>query len=253
MRIHESNTQPNLYEKMIIKDIVLQNFKAVEVMEKYGIDFCCKGKKPINAALEEKNIDKKMFFAELDVVASQYTQSDMRFENWDLVFLTQYIVNNHHSYVRESLPRITAHVNKISERHGDRYPFLYEVNHLFLHVTEEMTSHMEKEEKILFPLIKYLADCKRFEERPKNEGYGTVKSPILKMEQEHDSAGEALYKIREITNNYTLPADACTTYNITYKELEEFERDLHKHVHLENNILFPRAIELEEELLKIKK
>lgn len=251
MRTHENTTQ-NLYESMTVKDIVLQNYKAVEVMEKYGIDFCCKGKKEINAALEEKQIDRDRFFNELNNVYLTKPASNERFEKWDLVFLYQYIVNNHHAYVKEAIPRILAHTNKVASRHGEKYPFLYEVNSLFEKVANELTSHMDKEEKILFPLVKYIIDCKKFNEKPKNNGYGTIKAPITKMEQEHDSAGELLYKIRELTSNYTLPKDACTTFYITYQELDEFEKDLHKHVHLENNILFPQAIQIEEELLNTR-
>lgn len=251
MRTHESTSQ-NIYQSMTVKDIVLHNFRTVEIMEKYGIDFCCKGKKEITKALEENSIDRESFFKELDNIYLTDSTNDERFETWDLVFLSQYIVNNHHTYVKEAIPRLLAHTNKVAGRHGEKYPYLHEVNNLFIKVANEMTSHMDKEEKILFPLVKYIIDCKKFNEKPKNNGYGTIKAPITKMEQEHDSAGELLYKIRELTSNYTLPKDACTTFYITYQELDEFEKDLHKHVHLENNILFPQAIQIEEELLNTR-
>jgi len=250
MRTHE-NTSYNIYRSMTVKDIVLNNFKTVEIMEKYGIDFCCKGKKEITKALDEKNIDRESFFQELDNVYLTNSNNVERFETWDLIFLSQYIVNNHHTYVKEAIPRILTHTNKVANRHGEKYPFLHEVNDLFVKVANEMTLHMDKEEKILFPLVKYIVDCKKFNERPKNQGYGSIKAPIMKMEQEHDLAGELLSKIRNVTHNFNLPEDACTTFYITYQELDEFEKDLHKHVHLENNILFPQAIKIEEELLKV--
>lgn len=252
MKANETNNSSDIYGKMVIKDLVLKNFKAVEVMEKYGIDFCCNGKKEIGSALEEKKIDLAKFYDELEEVISQRVDPNTRFESWELTFLCQYIVNNHHAYVKEAIPRITAHVNKVANKHGGRYPYLLEVASLFSTIANEMTSHMLKEEKILFPLIKYIVDCKNFNERPKNEGYGSIKNPINKMEQEHDSAGEILQQIRELTNNYDLPEDACTTFSITYQELDEFEKDLHKHIHLENNILFPKSIALEEVLMQIK-
>jgi regulator of cell morphogenesis and NO signaling len=127
---------------------------------------------------------------------------------------------------------------------------LSEVQNLFTKVAEEMKSHMMKEEQILFPLIKYLAETQKFNEKPKTGGFGTIKNPIRQMEAEHVSAGNAMDTIRKFTSNYVLPDDACTTFQVTYQELDEFEKDLHKHVHLENNILFPRAIELEELLIK---
>jgi regulator of cell morphogenesis and NO signaling len=237
---------------MMIKDIVVNNFKAAEVMEKYGIDFCCKGKRELKIALDEKKIDESKFLKDLEQAILKPSASEERYENWELYFLTQYIVNKHHSYVKEAIPRITAHVDKVADRHGEKYPFLIEVRDLFHSVANEMTSHMMKEERILFPLIKYITDCRRFNEKPKNEGYNSVKGPINQMEYEHDSAGSAMQSIRELTNNYKLPDDACTTFTVTYQELDEFEKDLHKHVHLENNILFPGIIRIEEELMKGK-
>jgi regulator of cell morphogenesis and NO signaling len=168
-----------------------------------------------------------------------------------LNFLTQYIVNNHHAYVKKAIPEITAHLEKVKNAHGKKHQFIGEVQNTFALIAEELTNHMIYEERILFPIIKYLTESQRFTERPKTGGYGTIKNPIRQMEAEHVSAGGAMEKIRALTNNYTLPSDACTTFQVTYKELDEFEKDLHKHVHLENNILFPRAIELEELLLKI--
>ncbi len=233
-----------------IKDIVIENFRAAELFEKYGIDFCCNGNSLLHEALEEKQISDENFFKELNKLSRFLTSENSRYNEWDLNFLAQYIVNNHHSYIRKAIPEITTHLQKVLNAHGSKYSYLSEVQNLFTKVAEEMKSHMMKEEQILFPLIKYLAETQKFNEKPKTGGFGTIKNPIRQMEAEHVSAGNAMDTIRKFTSNYVLPDDACTTFQVTYQELDEFEKDLHKHVHLENNILFPRAIELEELLIK---
>ncbi len=252
MNSNTNTAQSNSYESMIIKDIVVKNFKAANVMEKYRIDFCCRGKRPLNEALSEKNINTKLFIEELNRTINETVSDDDKYEKWELTFLANYIVNNHHLYLRESIPTITAHLEKINSKHGKNYPYLQNVLNEFVVLAEDLISHMQKEEKILFPIVRYLEDSKRFNEKPKTGGYGTIKGPINKMEEEHNTAGNGLENIRSLTSNFTLPHDACTTFRVTYQELEYFEKDLHKHVHLENNILFPKAIKLEEELLLLK-
>ncbi len=237
-------------DKVIVKDIITTNIKAAHVFEKHGIDFCCNGNRPLKEACDEKNINIEVILSELDSVMISEEQEDKRFETWDLKFLIDYIVNNHHSYVKNAIPQMMPHLEKVAFKHGNKYPELENIKSLFEDVAEEMISHMHKEETILFHIIRYLVDCKKFNERPKMSGFKTVRNPIDMMEAEHTNAGGAMEKIRELTNNFTLPADACNTFKLTYKELEDFEKDLHIHVHLENNILFPKAIKLEDELLK---
>lgn len=237
-------------DKVIVKDIITTNIKAAHVFEKHGIDFCCNGNRPLKEACDEKNINIEVILSELDSVMISEEQEDKRFETWDLKFLIDYIVNNHHSYVKNAIPQMMPHLEKVAFKHGNKYPELENIKSLFEDVAEEMISHMHKEETILFHIIRYLVDCKKFNERPKMSGFKTVRNPIDMMEAEHTNAGGAMEKIRELTNNFTLPADACNTFKLTYKELEDFEKDLHIHVHLENNILFPKAIKLEDDLLK---
>lgn len=236
--------------QVIVKDIITTNIKAAHVFEKHGIDFCCNGNRPLKEACDEKNINIEVILSELDSVMISEEQEDKRFETWDLKFLIDYIVNNHHSYVKNAIPQMMPHLEKVAFKHGNKYPELENIKSLFEDVAEEMISHMHKEETILFHIIRYLVDCKKFNERPKMSGFKTVRNPIDMMEAEHTNAGGAMEKIRELTNNFTLPADACNTFKLTYKELEDFEKDLHIHVHLENNILFPKAIKLEDDLLK---
>jgi regulator of cell morphogenesis and NO signaling len=163
--------------------------------------------------------------------------------------LSDYIIDHHHSYVRKAVPQILSHLEKVVIKHGNKYPSLKVIKSIFDSVAEELFQHIMKEEKLLFHIVRYLEDCKRFDERPRLQGFKTIKIPIESMEAEHSNAGNAMEKIRNLTKNYTPPADACSTFKLTYKELEDFEKDLHIHVHLENNILFPKAIELEQELL----
>ncbi len=237
------------FSKVKVKDLVTQNFHASELFEKLGIDFCCNGNRPLREALEEKQISNEKFLEELNKVNQSISSDNQRYSEWDLNFLAQYIVNNHHTYVKNAIPNIATHLEKVFNAHGEKYSYISEVQKEFRLVANEMISHMAKEEKILFPLIRYLVDTKNFSEKPKSGGYGTIKNPIRQMEAEHVSAGSAMEKIRALTDNYSLPQDACTTFQTTYKELDEFEKDLHKHIHLENNILFPRAIELENILV----
>ena len=249
MKIEISHTDNKKdYRVMKVGDIVAENFRAASLFENFGIDYCCNGNLMLKDALDKNKISSNEFAVELNKV-NQSTETP-RYNQWDLIFLTNYIINNHHSYVRASLPHITKLLQKVQAAHGSKYLYLADVQNVFNQVADEMTSHMMKEERILFPLIKYLAETQKFNEKPKTGGFGTIKNPIMQMEAEHVSAGGAMEIIRSLTNNYSLPEDACTTFKVTYKELDAFEKDLHKHVHLENNILFPKAIELEELLLK---
>lgn len=238
------------YLEMKVKDIVTENFRAASLFESFSIDYCCNGNQLLKEALEKNKISSNKFAVELNKVNQSTETETPRYNDWDLIFLTQYIINNHHSYVKNAIPRITELLQKVQTAHGSKYSYIADVQNVFNQVAEEMISHMMKEERILFPLIKYLTETQIFNEKPKTGGFGTIKNPIRQMEAEHVSAGGAMESIRTLTNNYTLPKDACTTFQVTYKELDEFEKDLHKHVHLENNILFPRAIELEELLMK---
>ncbi len=237
--------------KIKIKEIVTQNFHAAQLFEKYGIDYCCNGNRPLFEVLEEKKLSPEKILTQLNELKQTTSDDSNPYGEWELDFLAQYIVNTHHRYVKNAIPQIADHINKIVNAHGKKYSYLLEMHEVFAFIAEDLTQHMMKEEKILFPLIKYLVETKKFNEKPKTGGYGTIKGPINKMEQEHAAAGNATAKIRELSNGFSLPPDACATFRVTYQELEEFEKDLHKHVHLENNILFPRAIELEEELLKL--
>ena len=234
-----------------VKDLVIADFHTARVLEKYGIDYCCRGNQNLKDVLLAKNILESTLINEINTVTQNSGNGiNENYENWDLNVLAQYIIDTHHQYVKNAVPRISGHITKVVNKHSDKHPFLIQVNEAFISIANELLNHMLKEERILFPLIKYLGECKKFEERPKAGGYGSIKNPIRQMEAEHVTAGDFMGKIRKLTDDYSLPTDACTTFKLTFEELQEFEKDLFKHVHLENNILFPKAIELEEELYK---
>ncbi len=175
-------------------------------------------------------------------------EREEQYYQWDLDFLADYIVNVHHKYVREIIPVISAHAEKIASKHGENHPEVISIANNFSIVYKDLKQHMMKEEQLLFPYIKYLVKTEKNAGIAEQPFFGTIKNPIQMMELEHESAGNLLGEIRNLTNEYTPPAEACNTFKVYYKELKDFEEDLHKHVHLENNILFPRAIELENKM-----
>lgn len=234
-------------EPTTVKDIVLNDFRAAAVFERHGIDFCCKGGVSLESACAERGIDPAIVRRELEGLPAGEDAQE-RPERWELDALAGHIVSKHHRYVRNILPSLLAHTAKVASVHGERHPEVVEIARLFEEVGAEMTSHMYKEEMMLFPYITMLAAAKRAGASAPRAPFGTIANPIRMMEAEHASAGGAMQRIRELSANYEPPADACTTYRVSYQELRQFELDLHAHVHLENNILFPGAMALEAAL-----
>lgn len=220
--------------------IVTNNHSTVPVLEKYHLDFCCKGKRTLADACAEKGLSVEAIAAELEQTITVNLATKMPFTEMTAEQLISYILIHHHFYVKQSMPVILGHLEKVATKHGDRFPYMIEVLKLFTAIKDEMTSHMHKEEMILFPRIKEVMAL-RESNQDGNLGEGYISAPIAAMEHEHDHAGTILYTIRELTNTYTPPADACTTMQVCFAELKEFEEDLHRHVHLENNLLFPLA------------
>lgn len=220
--------------------IVRSNHQAVSVFEKYDLDFCCKGKRTLAEACNEKAIDVNAIAEELTGILQPENNKQMPFTEMSAEQLISHILVKHHFYVKQSMPQIQYHIQKVAVKHGDRFPYMREVFELFAEVHDDMTHHMEKEEAILFPRIKEVEQL--FNKREKaNVPAGFINGPVNVMEAEHEKAGEILFRIRALTNNYTAPEGACTTFKVSLAELKEFEEDLHQHVHLENNILFPLA------------
>ncbi len=240
-------TISSLVEKTLA-EIVTDNIRSAIIFEEAGLDFCCKGKRSLRDACAEKNVDVQKIVTELANL-SDTGNGKQNANDWQLDFLVDYIINNHHQYVRRMIPVVTLHADKVASVHGKNHPETLSIADLFLAVREELEMHMMKEERILFPQIKQMVLTQKENSQFFPPPFGTIQNPIRMMEFEHTSAGDALYQIRELSNNYSHPEDACNTFKALYSELKEFEEDLHKHIHLENNILFPKSITLEAELL----
>lgn len=238
--------QGNLNEETL-GEIAAKDIRKAQIFRKYGLDFCCGGKKTVKEACAEKGLDVSLVEGELQRSDANNSQTRaLSYNEWDPAFLADYIVNTHHSYVRNTLPDLSTYAVKVARVHGAQHPELVEINALVENICEELSSHMLKEENILFPFIKKLTEAQNKKQLPERPPFGTVENPVRMMEAEHESAGEDLEKIRALSNNYQLPDDACGSYRLLFNMLEEFEKDLHIHIHLENNILFPKALKIEK-------
>jgi regulator of cell morphogenesis and NO signaling len=232
-----------------LAQIVTEKHQAASVFEKYHLDFCCKGKRPLSDAIREKELSAEQVVNELEEVFAKNANNDAAlFHYIQLSQLSDYIVGTHHAYLQQSLPQIYAYLEKVSTKHGDRHPELREIFQLFAKLKEELTEHMFKEENILFPRIKEIEKSFLNKSSLSVPATGYIEAPVAVMEHEHDEAGTLMEQIRIKTNNYMPPADACTTYRVSFASLHAFEADLHQHVHLENNILFPKAIKMVEQI-----
>lgn len=219
-----------------VAELAVSNPGALSVFTKYNIDYCCGGHRSIDEACMRVGLDPEKIKKEIFEQAAQATDPAMRPDKWTSSFLVDYIVQNHHGYVRNAIPEMNFFLDKVCAAHGTDCPELETIRELFNEVADELTDHMSKEELILFPAIKRL-EARDRDDNPLN---GTIQAPIHAMEHEHDSAGNIIKQIRALSNNYTPPDFACPTFKITFKKLQEFDNDLMKHIHLENNILFKR-------------
>jgi len=217
--------------------IVSANHNTAGILEQYQLDYCCKGKRTLADACAEKGIDSNLVTTALEEVLDTHQEQMMPFTEMSAEQLISYILIKHHFYVKQIMPQIEAHIEKVASKHGNSFPSMLNVLQLFRAVKEEMTLHMQKEELVLFPRIKEV-----MEEKTLQYSIGYINNPVHQMEHEHDHAGSLMAEINTLTNQYTPPPTACTTFKICLQELKAFEEDLHKHVHLENYILFPMAV-----------
>jgi regulator of cell morphogenesis and NO signaling len=231
-----------------LKEIVTADFQAAAVFEKYSLDFCCRGGKTIEEACAEKGIDPFTIITELSAALPALMPSPAVEPEWAPDTLIEHIVARHHAYVLKMVPVLFAHTHKVASVHGANHPETAEIARHFELVAQELLLHMKKEEQLLFPYVLDLHRAAAASIPLPAVSFGSVQNPIRMMEAEHLHAGDEMYAIRHLSGNYTPPDDACTTFRITYQELQDFERDLHRHIHLENNILFPMAVRLEQEL-----
>lgn len=234
-----------------LAQIVTGNHRTATVFEKYQLDFCCKGKRSLEMACAEKNIPVEPILQELKalVVNERGLTSGYPFEKLTLTQLSEYIVDNHHQYVKTELPQLFAYAQKVAAKHGGRHPELFAVFERVTAIKDELEAHLIKEEQILFPRIRETEQVYAHPEKMQ-EGIPIqyLQSPIDIMEHEHDNAGTLMAEIRTLTRDYTVPEDGCTTYKLLYASLHAFEADLHQHVHLENNLLFPKSVSMLEKI-----
>lgn len=232
-------------DKKTIGEYVAQDFRTAALFSKYGIDFCCKGNRTIEEVCEKKEVTPEDLLNQITEILATKSDSGIDFKAWPLDLLADYIEKTHHRYVEEKIPVLLQFLDKLCKVHGASHPELFEINELFKGCAGELTQHMKKEELILFPFIKKMVKATISDELIEQPHFGTVNNPIAMMMAEHEAEGDRFVKIATLTNNYTPPADACNTYKVTFSMLNDFEQDLHKHIHLENNILFPKAAALE--------
>lgn len=235
----------HISNQTIIGELVAFDYRAAQVFKQNGIDFCCNGNRTIGEACDKKKIDSNVLITTLEQSLTQKNDDGADYNAWPADLLADYIEKKHHRYVQEKIQEIHPFLSKVVKVHGAEHPELEEVFTLFNESAGELTAHMKKEELILFPYVRKMIGGGGSHMPP---AFGTVENPIRMMMHEHDGEGERFRKIAALTNNYTPPADACNTYRVSFALLKEFEEDLHMHIHLENNILFPKAIAIEKQL-----
>lgn len=234
-------------QERTVADVVTENIKAAHIFKKHGIDFCCGGGVSIQRACEKAKIDSSILLEELKNLDNAPDRA-FDYNSWKLDFLADHIVNVHHHYVEESSPLLLQYSKRVNHVHGSHYTELTEIEELVTKVVQAMAGHQRKEELILFPFIKKLVKAEAEGTEVPSTHFGSVENPIHMMEEEHEEAGDILKRIAELSDNFTPPQGACNTYKAFYAKLAEFEEDLHQHIHLENNILFPKALKLENTL-----
>lgn len=222
----------NTLSKIPVGQIVAEDFRTAQVFRSYGLDFCCGGKKSLEETCAKKNINLQSVLEDLEILKQGSAENN--YNEWDLDFLVDYIVNNHHKYIRNKLPEIGFYAEKVARVHGDTHPELLQVLQNFRILSDELTHHIQEEEDGVFQEIKNMVGNR--------EKCSVQESVIKALEDDHEKAGELMETIEKLTGGYNPPADACASYRVLFQNLEAFQNDLHKHVHLENNILFPKAL-----------
>ncbi len=239
-----NNIQNSITPEATVGEIVAYNFNAASVFRQFDIDFCCGGGISLQEACEKKNIYVDEILSELNKLESILSAAEENFLAWEADYLIDYIIKKHHTFVRHKTDEIGAYSRKVASVHGERHPENIEIYYKFTELTLEMMAHLQGEEDVAFPLISEISKKrKRGEEVTKSE-ISELKKQLTLMVNEHEGAGSLIAEIRELSNHFTPPDDACATYSILYQNLDAFEQDLHRHIHLENNILFKKAEEL---------
>ncbi len=236
----------NKIKNATIGEYVAKDFRTAALFSKYKIDFCCKGNKTLDEVCQVKGLDSNQIEDEINMILNSNSSSEIEFKSFSPNLLIDYIIETHHKYILSKTTVILTYLDKLCKVHGERHPELFEINNLFKVSATNLFQHLQKEEEILFPFIKLMISALKNNESIQKPNFETVDNPIEMLKDEHEAEGNLFVKISELTNGYNPPADACETYKVAFAMLKEFEQDLHKHIHLENNILFKKAKELEK-------
>ena len=234
-------TQPTESADKTIGEFVAEDYRTAKIFEKYGIDFCCGGNITLLSVSREKGLDFASILQEIETAKGEPLDRSQNYMAWELPFLADYIINTHHSYLKEEVKSIEAYARKIAEVHGPHHPEVIEIADIFAGTATELMAHLREEEEVLFPAIKRMDAAKKAGKQPAQEDRELIKLTLDRLSQDHVVVGDAVHEIRRLAKDYAIPDDVCNTFMLTYKKLQEFEDDLHKHVHLENNILFPKV------------
>ena len=224
-----------------IGEIVADDYRTARVFEDHGIDFCCGGKIALSEICRDKGIELAVIERELAAVKVASLDRSLNYSAWELPFLVDFIVNTHHAYLHENMGQIAGYARKIAEVHGPNHPEVLEIAEIFSKIVTDLKDHLQYEEEVFFPAIKRCDAAGKSHAVPDTMDLESIRAGLEKLQQEHEEVGDAIHRIRHLAKDYDIPADACNTFRLTYQKLKEFEDDLHKHVHLENNILFPKT------------
>lgn len=240
----EEKLKEKVLAEKTIGQYVAEDYRNAAVFEKYGIDFCCGGQVPLAAACREKGLAPASLEREIEATKSEPIDRSQNYGSWALPFLADYIVNTHHAYLNENTGQIAAYAHKIAEVHGGHHPEVIEIATIFDKIAADMVDHLREEEEVLFPTIKRIDAAQEAGTLPAAKDCEALNASLEKLHLEHEEIGDAVHQIRHLAKDYAVPEDVCNTFVVTYHKLKEFEDDLHKHVHLENNILFLKAAQL---------
>lgn len=227
--------------EMTIGELVAEDYRSAAVFAKYGIDFCCGGQVTLGAVCRDKGLDSEEIQREIEAARNEPSSRSENYAAWALPFLADYIVNTHHAWLDENTDQIAAYARKIAEVHGAHHPEVIEIATIFDKIAADLVDHLREEEDVLFPTIRRLDAARLAGATPEAKDLATIKDSLEKLNEEHEAIGDAVHAIRHLAKDFAIPEGVCNTFVVTYRKLKEFEDDLHKHVHLENNILFPKA------------
>ncbi len=235
---------PNSVIDKTIGEIVADDYRTAAVFEKHGIDFCCGGQIALSAICREKGLDSAAITGEIEEVKITPVDRSQNYMTWTLSFLANYIVNTHHTYLKENIGQIATYAHKIAEVHGTHHPEVVEIAAIFDKIATDMAAHLREEEEVFFPAVKRVEAARKADTTVEEKDLEIIKNSLKKFGLEHEEIGDATHKIHHLAKGYAIPHDVCNTFMVTYQKLKEFEDDLHKHVHLENNIFFQKAARL---------